>query len=110
MLFCTHHTEDIPIGGTSFVGMTVAHYNVLVATFGEPMESDDYPKVQAEWHVKFDDGTIATIYDWKVYPNKPELIFRWHVGGHSVRALELVGKALESGESYTKRRETSLYG
>lgn len=51
-------------------------------------------KVDAEWNIKFEDGTVATIYNWKNGKNYLgdvglELmdIRRWHVGGYSKVAI-----------------------
>lgn len=66
----------------------------LTSVFGEPMRWRG-DKVNVEWVLKFEDGTIATIYDWKRgAPPPPGLPIEWNVGGHDRRALRHVTEAL----------------
>lgn len=71
----------------------------IESVFGAPTVENDDPsdKVTTEWVIRFDDGTIATIYDWKRYeegaPAMNEQIV-WHIGGHSLDARNAVEKAL----------------
>ena len=53
-------------------------------------------KVTIEWVLKFEDGTIATIYDWKGYGYQPtgDEMYEWHIGGRSNEAMYLVKEAL----------------
>ena len=77
------------------------NYETLVACFGQPQEGDGY-KVQAEWSLKFEDGTYATIYDWKMGDdyNGPgcgipaEAVNEWHIGGSQAQAVARVEEAL----------------
>jgi hypothetical protein len=71
-------------------GSVYATFDQLVALFGEPFGSSADGKVQAMWQVKFGDGTIATIYDYKEYDTAVEDVTCWSVGGHSERAEKLV--------------------
>jgi hypothetical protein len=89
-------------GGTFLVGRVQATRSQLVEVFGQPMytaaDSGD-GKVTTEWVLEFDEGTVATVYDWKRYelgtPGLNEEIM-WNVGGHSPRAATLVQEALAS--------------
>jgi hypothetical protein len=48
----------------------------------------------------FDNGTVATIYDWKRYEmGTPALdeVFQYNIGGHSLQAVILVKQALGQG-------------
>jgi hypothetical protein len=93
--------DDNIVGGTCLQGYLNMPFSRLVAVLGEPGEGDGY-KVAFEWQLRFDDGTVATIYDYKVsslYDDEsaptPETMRTnefsdWHVGGNSKRALELV--------------------
>ena len=71
--------------GTSLKGRVQCRVEDLVSTFGQP--SVVFPpeeKVTKEWCIRFDDGSVTTIYDWKRYeqgtPKRGEL-YGWHVGG-----------------------------
>ena len=80
------------IDGTSLKGYVEATYKEIKETLGVP---DFYlgSKVVTEWALEFEDGTIATIYDWKEDAT-PLDIYHWHIGGHSPKAVELVGQLL----------------
>lgn len=95
-LFTTQDAwEDV--GGTSLQGyIENISYHKLVETFGQPFGGDGY-KIDVEWAVKFSDGTVATIYNWKNGPNycgedgiDPKYIRTWNVGGHGPKAWQLV--------------------
>lgn len=106
MKFITHNQDDlINVNATHGLGQISTTYAQLVSTFGEPLQSgfDDY-KCDAEWWVQFDDGTVATIYNWKNGKNycgdagtPTELIDLWNIGGygHESTAVEYVKQALE---------------
>jgi hypothetical protein len=105
--YITHNEDDlINSNMTSLRGCITASYTQLVATFGMPMKDgfDDY-KSDAEWLVKFDDGTVATIYNWKdginycgsEHGTPTESITDWHIGGHTSLAVDYVKQALKEG-------------
>ena len=77
---------------TSLQGYVTTTYDTLVELFGEPMRGGD--KTTAEWVLKFSDGTVATIYDWKEY-NTPMGLYDWHVGGNKSIVVALVEEALD---------------
>ena len=88
--------------GTSLQGYIEVKYSKLAEIFGHPNNSeyDDY-KSDAEWVIAFNDGTVATIYNYKDGKNyrgdqglDVEDITHWHVGGHDKKALSHVQKAL----------------
>jgi hypothetical protein len=84
-------TKDADVEMTSLQGHVSAKYDQLVAVFGEPTDSGD--KTTAEWALQFEDGTVATIYDWKEYTT-PMGMYRWHIGGHSMDAVARVIEAV----------------
>jgi hypothetical protein len=101
MNFETHNTTSINTGGSSLIGNVDATYKELNSLFGAPIKSDD-GKTDAQWQIKFSDGTVASIYNWKdgkAYLGeigKPvEQITDWHVGGFGAQALVLVQITLE---------------
>lgn len=77
---------------TSLQGYVTTTYAQLVALFGNPMGPGD--KTTAEWVLKFNDGTVATVYDWKEYETPMDL-YRWHVGGSKRTVVALVQEALD---------------
>lgn len=92
-----YRTETNPdlmnINGSFYQGEVFANYHQLVELFGEPHEYFDDYKSDAEWYVEFDDGVIATIYNWKNGRNyngfdapHVENINEWNIGGFSIEA------------------------
>ena len=82
------------INGTCLQGYVVATYEELTAAFGPSVGPSD--KVEFEWWVEFDNGTVSAIYDWKRYDKEPPVgLFTWNVGGRSSEAVTLVEEALQ---------------
>jgi hypothetical protein len=82
--------------GTSLQGYVKTTYSDLVAIFGEPERGGD--KTTVEWCIDFEDGTVATIYDWKEY-DTPMGEYNWHVGGRSYMASVLVSEVVAEYQS-----------
>ena len=80
--------------GTHLQGYIRATYAELVERFGEPEGGGD--KTTVEWCLAFEDGTIATIYDWKEYET-PMYAYDWHIGGKSNTAVTRVKQAFKQG-------------
>ena len=81
--------------GTGLMGYVEATYDELVHGFGRPLRGVFSEKIQAEWIIKFDDGCVATIYDYEE-GTPPEMLTRWHVGGNARHAAcEHIGFALD---------------
>jgi len=81
---------EIPVNGTCFQGELTATYDQLVEKFGEPGDSFDSYKTDAEWIIEFEEGSVATIYNWKNGKNycgdnglEVYQITEWHIGGGS---------------------------
>jgi len=92
------YTATAEISGTHLQGYVTTTRGELTRLFGNPWQADSSEKVTLEWGVLFDDGTIATVYDWKRYePRELGLNeeYAYHVGGLSPRAVELITQALE---------------
>ena len=103
MNFKTHNEDEtIDCCGTSLMGHIDAGYSELIEAFGNSSEYFDNYKSDAEWMVRFDDGTEVTIYNYKDGKNYcgasglPRTEIRdWHVGGHSKKAVELIKQVLK---------------
>lgn len=93
--FVTHNEEAISGNGTSFKGYLPSTLKNLVDIFGEPFDGDG-DKTNFEWAIRFDDGTIATIYDWKstFSPLEDEKVV-WHVGGFRGEAIDKVDEIIK---------------
>ena len=93
---------------TSRKGFIETTYADLCRTFGAPtiFVGD---KTNAEWFIEFDDGSIATIYDWKL-DHVPLGPYRWNIGGFDVFAVASVHNAvLESKVSnFIQEMENAL--
>ena len=74
------------LDGTSFHGATFsATLADLQIILGAPNHtSDPHDKVQNEWELELEDGTIFTVYDWKEYRRYTDKeTIEWHIGGRS---------------------------
>ncbi len=81
------------INGTSLQGYVRTTYAQLVALFGQGMGAGD--KTTQEWILQFNNGVVATIYDWKTY-DTPLDVYDWHVGGaRGTGVVALVQEALD---------------
>jgi hypothetical protein len=90
-------TENVEVNGTWLQGYTVATRREIESVFGKPNYESEGDKVTTEWNILFDDGTVATIYDWKRYEmGAPEMDERieWNIGGREPIAVERVEDAL----------------
>lgn len=104
MKFKTHN-EGIPHEGGCLQGHIKVNYKTIKSTFGKPHNSDGY-KTDAEWSIKFEDGTYVTIYnykDGKNYCGKEGIpktkITDWHIGGSGGQhGIDLIKKALNLGQ------------
>lgn len=56
-------------------------YRTLVELFGPPCYTNG-DKTQAEWVLRFPDGAVATVYDYKE-AGPVEDVTCWHVGGRT---------------------------
>lgn len=107
MNFTTHNTEQIDVNGTHKQGHIDAKYAELVALFGEPITptpSDEIrlSKTDAEWNLRFEDGEVATIYNWRNGKNwmgedgiPTKQIRDWNIGGNSKCVVDRVQIALD---------------
>ena len=75
---------------TGLQGYITTDYKTLVKKLGKPHITGG-DKTTVEWQIKFANGVVATIYDWK-NDKLPTGVYRWHIGGHSQKAVELVNK------------------
>lgn len=99
--FVTHNNAEIDTGSSHLQGRIKATFRELCSVFGKPHDADGY-KSDAEWDLRFGDGTVASIYNWKDGPNycgehgtPVERINEWHVGGHDSKAFEHVEITLQ---------------
>lgn len=77
---------------TSYQGDCNTTYSRLVEVFGQPHYTDSGDgKVTAEWVIKFANGQVATIYDYKM-GSTPKGQYAWHVGGKGRQIVKLVNQ------------------
>jgi len=88
-------------GGSHLQGEIICSYSDLVKAFGQPGSGDEY-KVDAKWEIVFDDGLIATIYNYKTGKNYNgpsglivEKIRDWHIGGFEKEVVERICRILD---------------
>jgi len=85
--------------GGHLVGYFNATRREIESIFGEPTYTDNskHEKVTVEWVIKFENGTFATIYDYKRYEQgtpKMDEVYEWHIGGENLEAARLVSEAM----------------
>lgn len=85
-------TKDANSNMTSLQGYITAYYHQIEEIFGEP-DHRNGDKTTVEWCLQFDDGTVATIYDWKEYET-PFGKYRWHIGGRNQDAVDRIYEAM----------------
>ena len=95
----------IVTSGTYLQGYVDSTYKKLVEVFGEPTSAGDGYKIDAEWDLVWEDGTVATIYNYKEGKNyngddgmDVEDITEWHIGGFDQSAVAMVTATLEEEE------------
>ena len=62
-------------------------YAELVEIFGRPNHGPnaDLDKTTCEWMLEFEDGTKASIYDYRT-SSTPMGEYEWHIGGYDAKA------------------------
>jgi hypothetical protein len=86
-------TKYAELDMSSLQGYVNTTYAKLIDVFGEPNRYSD-GKVTCEWNIKFADGTIASIYDYKE-DETPLDQYNWHVGGFNADAVKRVSETLQ---------------
>jgi len=83
--------NDMSSNGTSLQGYVRTTRNNIVNKLGDETywDNDYTEKVQSEWVLKFDDGKVATIYNYKTGIT-PLDEYDWHIGGHDEDVVKRV--------------------
>ena len=83
------------------VGDLELSFEKLIGTFGEPNFGSDGYKTDVEWGIEFDDGTLASIYNYKngknyngQYGLDVEDIRHWSIGGFDKKSYNKVMDAV----------------
>ena len=87
------NSGDFSIDGTFLQGEIKTSFQSLRKIFGDPLVNEPGDKVQAEWNIRFEDGTVATVYDWKEWGDYKKVQNR-HIGGYNNKAVQKVKMAL----------------
>ena len=89
----TINSNSTSINGTQYLGYVSITYDELVQVLGQPKGGSSDKKTTCEWHVEFEDGSVATVYDWKV-GYTPKDLHNWHIGGRPGVALDRLEEVL----------------
>ena len=96
-------TTTDSITGLVSQGYIAASYDRLVEVFGRPNAANDGFKTDAEWHLRFNDGTLVAIYNYKDGKNylkekgaSVRSIVEWHIGGRNKQAVANIQRALRN--------------
>lgn len=66
---------------TALMGYVNTNYARLVEVFGRPISGSGDGKVNSEWIIRFANGEVATIYNYKT-GSTPTDDYDWHIGGN----------------------------
>jgi len=74
-----------------FQGYVYSSMKQLTELFGEPTLYPKTSRVKSEWCVKFDDGNLATVYDYEeaFLPTGP---YEYHIAGSTPKAADYIKK------------------
>jgi hypothetical protein len=88
-------TNDANMNFSGLKGEFPITYAELVEIFGLPKygPNADLDKTTCEWALTFEDGTRASIYDYKT-PGTPMFEYDWHIGGFDDLAVERVTECI----------------
>ena len=97
----THNDKEIECCGSSLMGEIDCKYTDILLSFGLTGDTDGN-KVDAEWTILFNDGVIATLYNWKDGKNyngslgfDVEDIYDWHIGGFKKESVDKITEVIE---------------
>lgn len=103
---CVINDPSTPFSGTCFQCLLYTDYSKLEDLLGPPIIMEDGYKTDVEWIIEFNDGAVATIYNWKDGKNycgeeglEPHEIKEWHIGGSGILASNRV-RAMFSEEPW----------
>ena len=111
MNFQTHNDTALSNDNTSWTFSTIqATKAQITKAFGQPQELGG--KVQFNWIIKFNDGTLATIYDWKQRTEIADTdLINWNIGGlasdASGRAVSAVHNAYREAHGLGAHRKVA---
>jgi len=95
MKYKIHNEWTDIVNGTCYQDCVNTSYFELVEFFGEPEIPMSGGKTQAEWVIEFEDGKVATIYDYKEYEKSVEFVTDWHIGGKDSTIVSRVKEIIE---------------
>jgi len=94
--------NHVNINNTSYMGLVWTTYDHISSVLGFPTRKDDGDdKVTCEWDIEFEDGSVATIYDWKT-DRTPKGLYDWHIGGHEKEIVAKVENLLKTPARLSK--------
>lgn len=96
------------IDGTFGIGTITMSYEEIVSKLGkEHFGASGDDKTLAEWGLLFNDGTVATLYNWKNGKNYDpidgldlEEITEWNIGGNNNPLSEILLKKVLKGYTF----------
>lgn len=104
--------SNVPTFGTSLEGYIACTYGQLTELLGNPDQGDQWA-TQVKWSVEFNDGTVATVYDYQICKSYlgetgKDLVdnFDWHVSGSNAQALQNIQNILGLDDDAVLRAES----
>lgn len=103
MKFQTHNDADIDVIGTSLTGSIQATRKDLEWVFGIAGGNGGEDKLTTLWKIKFEDGTVVTIYDWRCPQPGLNQSYNWHIGSINRHGVQLVHNAFREALGFAAR-------
>lgn len=89
-----NHGSSIETQQVSLQGYIQATLADLTRAFGAPAVGEPGDRIIACWAIEFEDGSVATIYAWKLSElPEPSATVSWNIGGVTPRVVALIHDA-----------------
>lgn len=101
------NSHDTNTNGTHLQGYINASYDMVTEALGYPLSDFDNYKSDAEWTIEFEDGQVATVYNWKNGKNYLGAsglnlcdITQWHIGGNHEGVVKKVQDLIKESVAF----------
>ena len=112
MKYKTHNETKIDTSGTYLLDCINVSFYKLVEKLGTRSDFYDDYKSDAEWQIVFEDGLVASIYNYKDgvnYLGEDGILTKdirdWHIGGKSEKVVERINHILTEVDGYIKENQ-----
>lgn len=97
MKFQSHNDQPVDINFAGLQGYLQATRAELISIFGAARTTGLDDNVNCEWDILFEDGRVATIYNWRKPVPDLHDAHNWSLGGHTRADAQRVHDAYRQG-------------